>query len=473
MKRVGGFQMAKKVTIPDELQLLTGDKGNESIMHAYVESPTWIVDEAWERVREVAMNSLDAYLQYCEYLKLPHSYLLGLDVLITGAAADEGQRVVDIRPTILEGPCCNSYPACPNIWASRLYKQLELLGLKPSRVTYPTDPGKILEKIVATFRDVFQARGGQGDPKVGIFTRPYQESEEEAAHNLTLNAFKAAGIDVHRVTPDENPEVKKGKLWVDGVPLDMCYRRIERIHVPVFYGEKLGAKIIQDTPETLFINPWSVDDLRSKTKEEACFRMWEKKTGKVISRPMTLMGNEISSSSVREISKSGGWALKKWNSTGGKGVFLHMVKKALGDLPDRLYAKYDGRHMLVLDDAEFEKQLKEFDHFTEDASIQQMRLIDARPLAEGKLVYDTRINVLYNEKKKVWEILSGISRVVKCGPTVTNGNSLLTNVSSGAEIAPLIIGKRKAKTSKEGMTFGPLLGTMLAGKTEIAAKDIK
>jgi hypothetical protein len=56
---------------------------------------------------------------------------------------------------------------------------------------------------------------------------------------------------------------------------------------------------------------------------------------------------------------------------------------------------------------------------------------------------------------------------------VQNGNSLLTNVSSGAEIAPLVIGKCKAKASKEGMTFGPLLTAMLAGKTELAAKDIK
>ncbi|MCU0723232.1 MAG: hypothetical protein MUC63_06405 [Planctomycetes bacterium] len=465
--------MAKAVKIPDELQLLTGDRGNESTMHAYVESPTWIVDEAWERVREVGMNSLDAYLQYCEHLGLPHSYLLGLDILITGTAADKGQRVVDIRPTILEGPCCNSYPACPNIWASRLYKQLELLGLDPGRITYPTDPGKILDKIVATFRDVFEARGGSGDPKVGIFTRPYPESEEEAAHNLALNAFKAAGIEAYRVTPDENPEVKKGKLWVNGVPLDMCYRRIERIHVPIFYGLKLGEKIINETKDTLFINPWSVDDLRSKTKEEACFRMWEKKTGKVISRPLTLMGKEISGSSVRELSQGGGYALKKWNSTGGKGVFLHMVKSNLGELPDKLYARYDGRHMAVLSDADFEKELKGFDSFTEDASIQQLRLIDARPLTEGRLVYDTRVNVLYNEKKKEWEVLSGISRVVKCGPKVENGNSLLTNVSSGAEIAPLIIGKMKPKTKKDKMTFGPLLSAMLKGKTEIEAKDIK
>jgi len=460
------------VTIPEEMQLLTGDRGNESIMNAYTESPTWLLDAGWEKANEVGMNSLEAYLQYCEHLGLPHSYLLGLDILITGAASDGGERIVDIRPTILEGPCCNSYPACPNIWASRLYRQLEILGMKPDRVEYPTRPTAIRDRIVNTFRDVFQARGGQGDPKVGIFTRPYPESEEEAAHNLILDGFKDADIEVYRVTPDENPEVNGGKLWVNGVALDMCYRRIERIHVPVFYGERLGRRIIEETPETIYINPWAIDDLRSKTKEEDCFRMWEKKTGKTIERPVTLLGSEISSESVREMAKSGGFVLKRWNSTGGKGVFIHMVKSAVGDIPDRLYQRYDGRHMVVLDDAEFEKMLEEFDHFTEDASIQQMRLIDARPLKEGRLVYDTRINVLYNEKLKKWDVLSGISRVVKCGPNVKKGNSILTNVSSGAEIAPLIIGKNKG-TDTEGMSFGPLQTALRAGKTEIASGEIE
>jgi len=461
------------VKIPEELQLLSGDRGNESIMHAYVDSPTWLLDEGWEKAIEVGMNSLDAYLQYCEHLGLPHSYLLGLDILVTGAAADNGERITDIRPTILEGPCCNSYPACPNIWSSRLFQQLKLLGMKPDRVEYPTHPEKILERIVQTFRDVFEARGGQGDPRVGVFTRPYPESEEEAAHSIALQGFKDAGLEVYRVTPDENPVVKGGKLHVHGVPLDMCYRRIERIHVPIFYGERLGRKIIEETPETIFINPWPIDDLRSKTKEEAAFRMWEKKTGKTISRPVTLLGDEISAGSVREMAQSGGYVLKKWNSTGGKGVFIHMKKSAVGSIPDKLYQRYDGRHMVVLSDDAFEEELKPFDHFTEDASIQQMRLIDARPLPEGRLVYDTRINVLYNEKRKVWDVISGISRVVKCGKTVETGNSILTNVSSGAEIAPLIVGKTKPGADHEGMSFGPLLGAMLEKKTEIATDDIE
>jgi acyl-CoA reductase-like NAD-dependent aldehyde dehydrogenase len=102
-----------------------------------------------------------------------------------------------------------------------------------------------------------------------------------------------------------------------------------------------------------------------------------------------------------------------------------------------------------------------------------MRVIDSRKLTEGKLVYDTRINVLYNEKSKVWEVLSGISRVVKCGPKVQNGNSILTNVSSGAEIAPLIIGHTKKGKSLEGMSFGPLLTAMRAKKTEVDVSSIK
>ncbi|MHC4779396.1 MAG: hypothetical protein ACYTFG_12550 [Planctomycetota bacterium] len=460
-------------TMPEELQLLTGDRGNESLVHAYTDSPTWLLNEAWDAVKDVAMNSLDAYLLYCEHLGLPHSNLLGLDILITGCAADGGEKMVDIRPTILEGPCCNSYPACPNIWSDLLYQQIEFLGLNPERVQYPTHPRKIREKIVSTCVDVFHSRGGSGDPKVGVFTRPYPESEEESAHDRMLEGFKNAGLEAYRVTPDENPIVKNGKLWVNGVPLDLCYRRIERIHVPIFYGDKLGRQIIEETPDTIFINPWPIDDLRSKTKEEACFRMWEKKTGKKVERPVTLLEREITPDSVREMAQTGGYALKRWNSTGGKGVFLNMVKSSVGNIPDRLYEKYDGRHMMVLDDKAFEEDLKGFGRFTEDASIQQLRLIDARRLSEGKLCYDTRINVLYNEKTKVWEVLSGISRSVKCGKNVEKGNSLLTNLSSGAEIAPLIMGHLSEGATEEGMTFGPLLTAIREGKSELPVNEIQ
>ncbi|MHC4597589.1 MAG: hypothetical protein ACYS47_01155 [Planctomycetota bacterium] len=441
-------------------------------MRSYTESPTWIVNEAWDAVNDVAMKSLDAYLMYCEHLGLPHSNLLGLDILVTGCAADGGERMVDIRPTILEGPCCNSYPACPNIWSDMLYQQIEFLGLNPGRVEYPTHPRKIRERIVNTCVDVFHSRGGSGDPKVGVFTRPYPESEEEGAHERMLEGFKDAGLEAYRVTPDENPDVKGGKLWVHGVALDLCYRRIERIHVPIFYGEKLGRQIIEQTPDTIFINPWPIDDLRSKTKEEACFRMWEKKTGKKVERPVTLLGKEITPDAVREMSRTGGYALKRWNSTGGKGVFLHMVRSSVGRIPEALYERYDGRHMKVLDDAAFEEELKGFDNFAEDASIQQLRLIDTRPLSEGRLCYDTRINVLYNEKTKVWDVISGISRSVKCGKNVTNGNSLLTNMSSGAEIAPLIVGRLKEGATEEDMTFGPLLTAIREGKSELGVNEI-
>jgi hypothetical protein len=451
-----------------DLMLLVGETGKEQYLKPYLESPTWIVDEVWDEVWKVGVNSLDAYLAYTKDLGLPHSYLLGLDILITAVAGPDGRTIEDIRPTILEGPCCNSYPACPNIFASRLYLNLKLMGKDPAElVEYPTDPLGILEKIVLTFQDIWEARTGARDPKVGIITRPYAESEEELAHELARAAFEKAGVEVYRVTPSELPKVQKGRLWAKGVPLDMVYRRIERIHVPQFYGIELGRKIIEETGDTVFINPWAIDDLRSKTKEEDCFRRWEKKTGVDISRPTTLVGDEISADSVRELAKGGGWALKRWDSTGGKGVFLHMVDKYVGALGKKLYERFDGRHMVLMSDDEFERQLKDFDHFSEDASIQQMRLIDARPIEVGKLVYDTRLNVLYNEKKKEWEFLSGVSRCVPCGKNVTNGNSLLTNISSGAEISPLIVGRSRSPEAREKMIFGPLLAGLLEGKTTI------
>ncbi len=450
-----------------DLRLVTGEKGKEQVLKPYLESPTWIVDGVWDKVWDIAVKSLDAYLDYTKFLGLPHSYLLGLDILITGVATKDGKAVEDIRPTILEGPCCNSYPACPNIFSSRLYLNLKAQGQDPMElVEYPTSPLGILEKIVSTFQDIFEARTGKRSPKVGIFTRPYAESEEELAHELAFEAFKKAGIDVFRVTPDESPKVKDGRLWVKGTALDMVYRRIERIHVPQFYGLELGKKIIKETGDTVFINPWPIDDLRSKTKEEDCFRRWEKKSGIQISRPKTLMGKEISAEAVRDLAKGGGWALKRWDSTGGKGVFLHMVESLVGNLAKKLYDKFDGRHMIILGKNEFETELKKFDSFEEDASIQQMRLIDSRPIEAGRLVYDTRLNVLYNEKSKKWEFISGISRAVPCGPKVTNGNSLLTNISSGAEISPLITGKTRSKSAKDKMVFGPLLKALMDGKTK-------
>ncbi len=87
--------------------------------------------------------------------------------------------------------------------------------------------------------------------------------------------------------------------------------------------------------------------------------------------------------------------------------------------------------------------------------------------SEGKkLVYDTRINVLYNPYDEKWEFLSGMSRSVPCGNMVENGNSLLTNVSMGAEISPLIFGHVKEGADRSEIKYGPLLTAMMKGETE-------
>jgi len=449
----------------DDSRLIQGGRGLEVEIPGHVDSPTWIVDKAWDRVSEVAQNALAAYLEYCKDENLPHSYLLGLDILITGIVDKSGKKVVDIRPTLLEGPCCNSYPACPNFFASRLYKQYFAMSGK-DYVEYPVHPTEIMDKIVEAYLGLWKARGETRKPVVGIFTRPYPESEEETAHVIAYETFKKYGVNVYRITPDEKPYVKNGKIYVDDTPVDICHRRIERIHVPLFYGEKLGNQIIKEATETIWVNPWKIDDLRSKTIEETAFRRWEAKGGKPISRPITLLDKEITPENVGKLLETGGYALKKWNSTGGKGVFLHAYMPVVKNVYEKLYSKYDGRHMILVEESEKDKYLSEFEDYKEDAAIQQLRVIDARNLGgNDRLVYDTRINALYNEDEKKWHLISGMSRCVPCGPTVTNGNSLLTNVSSGAEMSVLVMGKSKRGAKKE-MNFGPLLTVMMDGKTE-------
>jgi len=51
---------------PEHLQLLIGDRGHESTLPAYLESPTWIVDNAWDEFQTVARNALNAYMHFCQ-----------------------------------------------------------------------------------------------------------------------------------------------------------------------------------------------------------------------------------------------------------------------------------------------------------------------------------------------------------------------------------------------------------------------
>jgi len=453
----------------EDLRLLYGSAGHDSEVPSYLESPTWILDAAWDRHWEVARRALDAYMNFCEVNGYPNSYLLGLDILIMGELdPQDPSHIIDLRPTMVEGPCCNSFPADPTLWASRLYKQMQHIGLNPDSVEYPTNPTAVCDRLGSVFVNLWKSKGHAGMPRLGVFTRAYAESEEEGAHLLVIDHCRQMGMEVHRITPEERPEVKGGRIWVHGVPIDIGYRRIERIHVPVFYGMELGRKIINETPDTLWINPWQVDDWRSKTIEEKAFRMWEQKTGSEVPRPRTLLGSEITPDAVRDMALRGGYVMKRWNSTGGKGVFLHMNLDRAKPVADKLYGRYDGRNMLLLDSAALEKDIKSFASFSEDASIQQLRLIDARPLpGNRRLCYDTRINVVYNAFTKEWEFLSGISRSVPCGLDVSHGNSLLTNITSGAEVAPLITGARKPGVVNEKIMFGPLLEAIMNGKNDV------
>ncbi len=454
----------------EDLRLTDGGLGQEDIIPCYDDSPTWLIDQAWEKAMEVGQNALAAYMKYCREEQLPHSYLLGLDILFMGEVDPENpRRIIDIRPTLVEGPCCNSYPACPAVDALKLYRRLQVKGFDPDRVEYPSHPTMVRQRIASMMIGLYHRQGGTGMPRAAVFTRPYPESEEETAHVLMIKAFEKAGMETYRITPDEKPEVKNGMLWVHGKPIHMVYRRIERIHVPVFYGEKLGNQIINETPKTMFVNPWKIDDLRSKTIEERAFRRWEAEhPDRPVSRPRTLLDEEVTPANVAELASHGGWVMKKWNSTGGKGVFLYFNRKISDEAVKYLYLDASGRHMIHLDEEGVKKELKDLENFCEDTAVQQLRLVDARVLGPDKrLVYDTRINALYNAEFDTWDFVSGMSRSVPCGPGVTNGNSLLTNISSGAEVSPLILGHLRSPEGAKDLKFGPLLRAIMDGKTEI------
>ena len=218
----------------EDLRLLDGGLGEENSIPCYDDSPTWLIDAAWDQVKTVARNALDAYMKYCREEGYSHSYLLGLDILFMGQMEPGNPgKIVDIRPTLVEGPCCNSYPACPAVDAYKLYRRLQVRGFDPDRIEYPSHPTMVRQKIAALMVSIHRRNGGTGMPKVAVFTRPYPESEEETAHVEMLQAFSRAGMDAYRITPDEKPYVKDGKLHVGSVPIDVVYRRIERIHVPV------------------------------------------------------------------------------------------------------------------------------------------------------------------------------------------------------------------------------------------------
>ncbi|MCD4652727.1 hypothetical protein K8T06_02200, partial [bacterium] len=100
--------------------------------------------------------------------------------------------------------------------------------------------------------------------------------------------------------------------------------------------------------------------------------------------------------------------------------------------------------------------------------VQQLRMVDARILGDNKrFVYDTRINVLYNAEFDKWDFISGMSRSVPCGPNVTTGNSLLTNITAGAEVSPLVMGHLRTKEGADNLEFGPILKAIMDGQEYI------
>ncbi len=441
-------------------------------MPAYPASPTWIVNGAFERVSAVVDAALAAYHRICAERGLQHSYYLGFDILITGELDPSG-RVVDIRPTIVDGPCCNSMPACPYIDSYRLYQRALLAGGEPDQVKSAVHPTKIQETMIAAFRKIWQAKTGETSPVMAVMTRTYDDSREETANSLMVQACRDAGLQAFRITPEENPSVSNGKLVVEGVPIDVCYRCLRAVEVPGIYGEELAEGILTGSPETEYVNPWQMDTLRPKATEEECFRAHEAAGGEPVSRPRTLIGAEATTNAVAEMFERGGYVLKQSGPTAGAGVHLHLNSERVRRTFDQLYGRYDGTHMELHPGNDMDTALAPFAGLASDSVVQQLRVIDSRSIGEGlRLAYDTRINLIFDAIEKHWTIISGFSRGVPMGQASVAshseprapGNSLLTDVGAGAHMAPLIMGTTAASNTK-AMTFGPLLTALNQGET--------
>ena len=448
--------------LPDDLRLIFGSRGVEHEVPAYPGSPTWVVGRGFEQVDELVQAALAAFLHACSLRGLPHSNYLGLDILISGELDSSG-NVVDIRPTIVDGPCSNSNAADPYIDSYRLYQRALRLGVEPDRVEWPVHPTQIQETFMEAFRGLSLAGGGSPEPVVAILTRTYEQSLEETANVLFLQALRDAGLQAFRITPEEKPSVSNGKLTVNGVPIDVCYRRIRVEEMAGFYGADLADGILHGSPDTIYTNPWQVDMLRPKPVEEEVYREYEAAVGRTVSRPLTLIDEEITREAVADLFEAGGYVVKR-PGLSGSGVFLHLNRDAVAPVFDRLYGRYDGRHMHLHAGSNLEAALAPLDDLPEGSLVQQLRVIDARNSDTGvRLAYDLRVNLIFNAVAKTWTRISGFSRGVPMGVEL-DGNSLLTNVSSGAHMSPLFIGPRTSETGPP-MTFGPLLAALNRGGT--------
>lgn len=454
----------------NDSRMLVGWGVEDKAIPVHSGSPTVVTGWVRRDVLRLCKVVLDAYLEGSRRASRPFSYLVGLDIAITGeiGRVDGRLAVVDIEPVLIEGPFCNGLPSCPSFMPVRLEPSLDVRGNL-------LDPAHVIERLIRLFRQIWSGAGRSGDPVIGVLTMAPKDCFENLAHQQIVEECRRSGLEAVRLSPGSDLEVHGGRVHCAGHAVDLIYRRIERSRILEDFAEPVGRQIVEETEKTLWTNHPDSDDLRSKVFEEEAFRDWEARTGRRIPRPRTLVGGEISAAAIRGFLARGGFVVKEADTSGGAGVRLVLDEPLNRPVFEQLYGRFDGPHMDVCEGAALAAKVTRAARPEVEGVVQQLRALDARNLEPGRaLVYDLRVTCLFDPAEATWELVSGFSRVVPCGEDA-EGSTLLTNVSAGAHLAPLRIlppstdvSGSSAGTAHELETtrHGPLMETLLAGRRQ-------
>lgn len=383
------------------------------------DSPTVLPNEAWESVENLAHQTLHAYSSYCLSHNLPINQRVALDIAMSGRLQrQKGQTVVgDIRFVLLEGPCCNGVPNCMLFWPSKTSENWsarssqEVTDLRTDRV------------LIARLK---QLAGQEGT--LALLTGNDQETHEPKAHQELIAIAQQEGLEIFHICGERPPQVQDGHIWVQGHSIDLVYRCIERQEFPRLFGHELTHKMLHETPKTVWFNPPSTDDMRSKTMAEIVWREWESTTNQRISRPQTLIGHEITVEHINQFWMNGGFLVKANDTSGGKGVRFVMNPETLQPVADSLYKGLHPTQQESLQPEKLTAYIESLDK--QNCIVQELRILDARPAGQANLIYDIRMYGLYQGHEKAWTLIPGMSRF--------NQHCLSTNISQKAGVTALL-----------------------------------